>query len=248
MNVRLFLSTFLMIFLAELGDKTQLSVIGRVTDPATKWTVFLAASLALVCSTLIAVQFGGLLARYLDPRIIKIGAGILFLTIGSLILVEGLCHGKEECADPAKPLGAIGKLVLKQAIRFERAAARDYLALASAAKNERLRDTLLELAQAEKDHLAIVRRLVSAREKLELPTATLEGLPAEDQLNADVSASDLPVIEHAIAHEERTAAFYAQLAQMTTIPALKQAFADLAEAELSHVAALQALQEQMSGV
>ena len=191
MNFRLFLSTFLMIFLAELGDKTQLSVIGRVTDPATKWTVFLAASLALVCSTLIAVQFGGLLALYLDPRIIKFCAVILFLTIGSLILVEGLCHGKEECADPAKPLGAIGKLVLKQAVRFERAAARDYLALASAAKNERLRDTLLELAQAEKDHLAIVRRLVSAREKLELPTATLEDLPQTDQLNADVSASDL---------------------------------------------------------
>jgi hypothetical protein len=40
MNLRLFLGTFLMIFPAELGDKTQFSVIGRVTDPAAKRSVF----------------------------------------------------------------------------------------------------------------------------------------------------------------------------------------------------------------
>ena len=146
MNLRLFLGTFFMIFLAELGDKTQLSVIGRVTDPATKWTVFCASSLALVCSTLVAVQFGGLLARHLDPRVIKIGAGLLFLTIGGLVLAEGLRHGRAPAADAARPVGAVGRLVLKQAARFERAATRDYRALAAAAGNARIRDTLLELA------------------------------------------------------------------------------------------------------
>ena len=90
MNARLFFTTFLMIFLAELGDKTQLSVIGRVTDPTTKWIVFAASSLALVCSTLIAVQCGGLLARTIEPRMIKTGAGVLFLVIGALTLVAGL--------------------------------------------------------------------------------------------------------------------------------------------------------------
>ena len=245
MNFRLFLGTFLMIFLAELGDKTQLSVIGRVTDPATKWTVFFASSLALVCSTLVAVQFGGLLARHLDPRVIKIGAGLLFLTIGGLVLAEGLRHGKTPAADAAKPVGAVGRLVLKQAARFERAAARDYRALASAAGNARIRDPLLELAQAEQDHLATVRRLGTAREPLQLPSDTLDALPAADQLEADVAASDLPVLGHAIAHEERTAAFYAHLAQVTVIPSLKQAFAELAEAEQRHVTTLQALQARM---
>jgi rubrerythrin len=46
-------------------------------------------------------------------------------------------------------------------------------------------------------------------------------------------------------HEERTAAFYAHLAQVTVIPSLKQAFAELAASELRHVAALQALQERV---
>lgn len=244
MNLRLFISTFFMIFLAELGDKTQLSVIGRVTDPATKWTVFFASSLALVCSTLVAVQFGSLLARHLDPRVIKIGAGILFLTIGGLVLSEGLRHGSAPAADAARPVGAVGRLVLKQATRFERAAARDYRALADAAGNARTRNTLLDIAHSEQDHLATLRRLGTAREPLQLPSATLDSLPAADQLEADVAASDHPVIEHAIAHEERTAAFYSHLAQVTVIPSLKQAFAELAASEMRHVEALQALKER----
>jgi rubrerythrin len=241
MNLRLFLSTFLMIFLAELGDKTQLSVIGRVTDPATKWTVFIAASLALVCSTLIAVQFGGLLARHLDPRAIKIGAGILFLTIGSLVLLEGLRLGKVSTATTTEPVGAIGRLVLAQAAKFERAAARDYQALAAKSANRELRDALLALAKAESGHLAIVNKLHQAREAAVLPENLLTALPPEEQLIHDVAGSDGPILDHAIAHEESTAAFYTQLAQVTVMPTLKQAFAELAQAETRHVADLQAL-------
>ncbi len=245
MNLRLFLSTFLMIFLAELGDKTQLSVIGRVTDPATKWTVFIAASLALVCSTLIAVQFGGLLARHLDPRAIKIGAGILFLTIGSLVLIEGLKQGKASTAATTGHVGAIGRLVLTQAAKFERAAARDYQALAAQSANRELRDVLLKLAKAESGHLAAVNALHQTQVSAGLPESILTDLPPEEQLIHDVAGSDGPILDHAIAHEESTAAFYSQLAQVTVMPTLKQAFAELAQAETRHVSELKALKNRL---
>ena len=240
MNYRLFLGTFLMIFLAELGDKTQLSVIGRVTDPATKWTVFAAASLALVFSTLIASQVGGLLARHLDPRIIKIGAGILFLAIGSLMLIEGLRFGRTPVAAAAP--GVIGRLVLAQAARFEQAAARDYRALAARASHPEVRDILIKLANAEAGHYDTVAGLQTDKNATFAPDATLERLPSEAALLHDVAASDEPFLEHAIAHETSTAAFYTEIAKVTTAPALKQAFAALAAAELRHVAELKALQ------
>ena len=245
MNIRLFLSTFLMIFLAELGDKTQLSVIGRVTDPATKWTVFGASSLALVCSTLIAVQFGGLLARHLDPRMIKVGAGILFLTIGSLVLIEGLRPATSTAAEAA-PVGALGRLVLKQAARFERAAARDYQKLVARATHPEVRAMLDQLARAESGHLETVTRLQRDMEPIILPETTLAHLPPAAALTHDVASSEEPVLGHAIAHEEWTAAFYAHLAQVTVIPSLKQAFAGLAAAETRHAADLRALQQRLT--
>ena len=87
MDWSLFFSTFVLIFLAELGDKTQLAAMARAaTNGHGKWTVFFGASLALVVSTLLAVFFGSLLARFVPPHIIKIAAGVLFIVCGGLLL------------------------------------------------------------------------------------------------------------------------------------------------------------------
>ena len=81
--MKAFAAIFLSVFLAELGDKTQLATLLYATDPGTgKLRVFLAAGGALLLSTLIAVVVGEELGRLLDPRHLKIAAGIGFIAIG----------------------------------------------------------------------------------------------------------------------------------------------------------------------
>ena len=79
---------FLTVFLAELGDKTQLATLLFAADPrASRLGVFLAASGALVLSSLLAVFVGDKLSGYLSPRVLTMGAGIGFIAIGVWVLV-----------------------------------------------------------------------------------------------------------------------------------------------------------------
>jgi putative Ca2+/H+ antiporter (TMEM165/GDT1 family) len=81
--MKAFAAIFLSVFLAELGDKTQLATLLYATDPATgKLRVFLAAGAALLLSTLIAVVAGERLGRLFDPGHLKIAAGVGFIAIG----------------------------------------------------------------------------------------------------------------------------------------------------------------------
>ena len=83
MDVKLFLVTFAAIFLAELGDKTQLATLSFAAGNRHALVlVFAASSLALVATSAIGVLAGGALARLIDPKYIRIGAGILFILIG----------------------------------------------------------------------------------------------------------------------------------------------------------------------
>ena len=74
---------FTSVFLAELGDKTQLATLLFATDQALgKLGVFLASSCALVLSALIAVLLGSQISQYLPPEKLKLIAGAGFVTIG----------------------------------------------------------------------------------------------------------------------------------------------------------------------
>ena len=82
-------TVFVTVFLAELGDKTQLATLLFAADPkASRLGVFLASSGALVLSSLIAVFLGGQFAHSLSPRLLKIAAGIGFIAIGVWILAD----------------------------------------------------------------------------------------------------------------------------------------------------------------
>lgn len=85
MNLKIFVSTFLLIFLAELGDKTQLSIIALSAKEKTPLIIFLSAALALVAATLIAVVVGSVGAKYLPINIIEKIAALAFIVIGVLI-------------------------------------------------------------------------------------------------------------------------------------------------------------------
>jgi putative Ca2+/H+ antiporter (TMEM165/GDT1 family) len=90
MEIKTFLLVFGTIFLAELGDKTQLATMLYSTDRETsKLLVFLSASLALICTSAIGVLFGHLLSKAVNPRTLTIGAGAIFIVVGCITMVKG---------------------------------------------------------------------------------------------------------------------------------------------------------------
>ena len=86
MDFRLFGSTFALIFLAELGDKTQLATLALAGSGQARWTVFAAAAAALVLSSAIAVLAGEALARVVPPLWINRAAGAGFIAMGVFLL------------------------------------------------------------------------------------------------------------------------------------------------------------------
>ncbi|NLC63098.1 MAG: TMEM165/GDT1 family protein [Thermoanaerobacterales bacterium] len=90
MDLKLFLMAFGMLFLAELGDKTQLAVFTLVAQYNKPLPIFLGASAALVLVTLIGALLGNLVTRYIPPVYLKFAAGILFVGIGNFVLIESV--------------------------------------------------------------------------------------------------------------------------------------------------------------
>ena len=88
LNFKLVISTFLMIFLAELGDKTQLSVFALAANRKAFLSVFIGATGALILTTLIAAALGSAIGRFIPEKVIKIVAGAVFIGFGALTLYE----------------------------------------------------------------------------------------------------------------------------------------------------------------
>ena len=80
------------LFLAELGDKTQLAVISFVAGGQPRWPVFLGAAFALVTSAGLAVLIGESLLRVVRPAYLQLGAAVLFLVVGALVGGEALSN------------------------------------------------------------------------------------------------------------------------------------------------------------
>ena len=83
MDIKLFATVFGTIFLAELGDKTQLATLLFASKtPANLLTVFLGASLALIVATVIGVAAGGLVSQYVNQKYPSYAAGVGFVLVG----------------------------------------------------------------------------------------------------------------------------------------------------------------------
>ncbi len=243
MDYKLFFSTFLLIFLAELGDKTQLAALARTATAETaKWTVFAAAASALVISTLVAVLVGTALARYIPEHIIRLGAALLFLLFGAMLLRDAL--GRRAVLKTAAipeaitaSSGVIARVVLHAAAEFEKAAAADYRQLAAQADSPAQADLFSRLAADEEEHLLRLRDAWGRHGQLSFSKGGLE-VHENEGLRHDVAEGTAPVLEHAIAHELATADLYTALARSTIIPGLKRVFQMLAHEEQSHAEAL----------
>ena len=87
MDWKIFITIFAAVFIAELGDKTQLATMLFATDKeVSKYTVFFAASAALVVASAIGVLAGSLLAEYINVKYLNYIAGIGFILIGAFTL------------------------------------------------------------------------------------------------------------------------------------------------------------------
>jgi len=86
MNWKLLFSSFIMIFIAELGDKTQLATFTLAAESKSPWLVFLGCGSALLLTTFLGVFFGEIVTRIIPLHIIKYLAGFIFIGFGIMML------------------------------------------------------------------------------------------------------------------------------------------------------------------
>lgn len=86
MDWKIFGTAFITLFLAELGDKTQLAVITMTAKTDSKLSVFLGASLALIAVTALGVLLGGILSEYIPTEWLQRIVAVAFIVIGVLML------------------------------------------------------------------------------------------------------------------------------------------------------------------
>lgn len=82
MDWKLLATTFAAIFIAEIGDKTQLATLSFAAGGSSRWVVFAGAALALVTTSAIAVLAGEALTRFISPTVLRRAAGGLFIVLG----------------------------------------------------------------------------------------------------------------------------------------------------------------------
>ncbi len=80
-------TTFVAVFLAELGDKTQIATLSFAANPSyNRWIVLLGACSALFLISLIAVLIGSAAGNWINPKYLRVVSGFLFIGIGLLTL------------------------------------------------------------------------------------------------------------------------------------------------------------------
>ncbi|HUT72901.1 MAG TPA: TMEM165/GDT1 family protein [Desulfatiglandales bacterium] len=89
MDLKLLLTVFGTVFIAELGDKTQFATLLYAAGPTnSKLTVFLGAALALIVASGIGVVAGSFLAHYLNPKYLSWIAGLGFIAVGIWVIIK----------------------------------------------------------------------------------------------------------------------------------------------------------------
>ncbi|NPV27640.1 MAG: TMEM165/GDT1 family protein [Firmicutes bacterium] len=83
------LTTYVLIILCELGDKTQMAVLMIASNnPTKRWLIFGASALALTLCVTIEVTMGVTIANYIGPAVINKTAGFVFFALGILTLIQ----------------------------------------------------------------------------------------------------------------------------------------------------------------
>ena len=97
MLLTLLFTTFVTVFLAEMGDKTQLTTITLSSTTNKPLAVFIGSSIALILATLLGTLAGGSIANLIPAFLLKFLSGLVFLVIGIKLLAESK---KDFTSDP----------------------------------------------------------------------------------------------------------------------------------------------------
>jgi putative Ca2+/H+ antiporter (TMEM165/GDT1 family) len=89
-DIKLMIPVFFSIFLAELGDKTQIATMTFVAGGNSRLSVFIAASLALILATFLGVLAGDIIGRFVNPNVLKTIAGVIFVVMGAWSIYHGI--------------------------------------------------------------------------------------------------------------------------------------------------------------
>ena len=89
MLLTLLFTTFITVFIAEIGDKTQLTTITLSSTTNKPFAVFLGSSIALILATLLGALAGGSIANLIPSYILKLVSGIVFLILGTNLISQG---------------------------------------------------------------------------------------------------------------------------------------------------------------
>lgn len=263
MNSKILLASFCLVFLAELGDKTQLTALAFSASSRSPWSVFVGTSLALILTTAIAVVFGEVLARYMPERLLHIASGVMFVLVGLVLLVnqarkagapaaaEGAGSERIEEA-PNGSRGLVSGLILHQAIHFENELARDLREQAAKLDEGELRQSLLQIADEDARHAKTLAAIADGEEDNAAPpgggqdgAGASRALPDTDEVRqaapdilarlqaAGREAEDDPV-RVAVRRQEAAAEFYIALARLTHLHSARDTLRWLSMEEIRH--------------
>lgn len=88
MDIKVASYVFTLVFMAELGDKTQLATLACAGCEVSKISVFIGAALALTLAAGLATVLGDVISQYVSANVIRKGAGVMFLAFGVLYLFK----------------------------------------------------------------------------------------------------------------------------------------------------------------
>ncbi len=235
MNIQLIFSTFVMVFFAELGDKTQLTSMAAAAGNKSPLAVFIGASAALVFSTFLAVTLGGVISRAVPPKYIKITAGVVFLIFGLIYIVSAFRDKKAALVKPRDiHPGILTRQLIKSALTFEKSTLIDYKMLAAKAETPEARDVLKAIAEEEAGHIAHLENDFKAPSKKTPLTTIVPRSWPEAKLTVDKKGTIHDALKNAAIHELAVADLYEAFAGQVPFPSLKAVFLHMAQEEREH--------------
>lgn len=101
MDIALLASTFVTVFLAELGDKTQLAIVTISGTSSRPGAVFAGSSAALVLASLLGAAAGGSLSAVIPTNALQLAAALGFLIIGIRLIQRSTAVGESQADGPA---------------------------------------------------------------------------------------------------------------------------------------------------
>lgn len=223
MNLKVLIASFCLIFLAELGDKTQLTALAFSTSSRSPWSVFLGTSLALICTTALAVVCGEALSRWVPVKVLHLASAVMFVLVGLILLVNLARKAPVEDTAPAAP-AAVGKplssFIGRQAVAFEEDLAAFIRENAPKVKSAELRRALGRLEEKHMAHAAALTGIsgtADAGRLAEMDADLAQGDPERllgSLREADGSLPADATFDRIIRRQEAAAEFYIALARL----------------------------------